>query len=88
MPLQTALIAFRTKRFMAMRKTYWKKRMCQGQATVEFAIVMVALLSLIAGLGALSDFGQSGVLVEHACAGASHTVGGQDAGAWADVLAY
>lgn len=50
--------------------------------------MLVAFLSIVAGLGALVDFGRSGALVEHASAGASHAVGSQDAGAWADVLAY
>lgn len=59
-----------------------------GQATVEFALVLFAFLALVAGLGSLCDFGRSGILAEHASAGASHTVGGSDAGAWADVLAY
>ncbi len=60
----------------------------RGQATVEFALVLFAFLALVAGLGALCDFGRSGLLAEHASAGASHAVGGSDAGAWADVLAY
>ena len=60
----------------------------KGQATVEFALVMFAFLALLAGLGALCDFGRSGALAKHASESASHAVGGSDAGAWADVLAY
>ena len=63
-------------------------RGARGQATVEFALVLFAFLAVVAGLGALVDFGRSGALAEHASAGASHAVGGGDAGAWADVLAY
>ena len=73
-------------------RRFWQARCVlgnrRGQATVEFALVLFAFLALFAGLGALCDFGRSGLLVEHASAGASHTVGGSDAGAWADVLAY
>ena len=60
----------------------------KGQATVEFAVVLFAFLAIVLGLGALSNFMQSGAIVEHAVAGASHAVGGSDTGAWADVLAY
>ena len=60
----------------------------KGQASVEFALVLFAFLSLVVGLGALCEFGRSGALAEHASAQASHTIGGSDAGAWADVLAY
>ncbi|MBQ9069706.1 MAG: pilus assembly protein [Eggerthellaceae bacterium] len=59
----------------------------QGQATVEFALVLLAFLAVVAGLGALADFGRSGALSNHAAYGASHHVGGET-GAWADVLAY
>ena len=59
-----------------------------GQATVEFALVLFAFLAFVAGLGALCDFGRSGALAEHASESASHTIGGSDVGAWADVLAY
>ncbi len=58
-----------------------------GQATLEFALILFAFLSLLVGLGALADFARSGALVEHAGATASHTLG-SDAGAVADVLAY
>ena len=73
------------KSFQRLRDILANRR---GQASVEFAIVLFAFLALVAGLGMLCDFERSGILAEHASAGASHTVGGSDAGAWADVLAY
>ena len=65
-----------------------RKRVTQGQATVEFVVVLFGFLALLTGLGALANFSQSGVLTEHAAHGASHAIGSGDAGAWADVLAY
>lgn len=73
---------------MGCRSKRRNPRAAQGQATVEFAVVLFGFLALLAALGALADFGQSGALVEHAAAGASHAVGSNDTGAWADVLAY
>lgn len=80
MPSPTALTGCR-------RRVLHGARANAGQATVEFALVLFAFLGLLAGLGALADFMQSGAMVQHARAGASHHVGGET-GAWADVLAY
>ena len=45
-------------------------------------------MALVAGLGALVRFVESGALAEHAVTGAPYAVGNGDMGAWADVLAY
>lgn len=58
-----------------------------GQATVEYAIVITALLSIIAGLGALFQGLQSGLLIEHATASASHALF-TVFGGLADVFSY
>ena len=54
-------------------------RDCAGQATVEFALVTVAFLSVVLGMGAL---------VEHALSCASHCVTGSLPGALADTVLY
>lgn len=59
-----------------------------GQATVEFAIVAVAFLTVALGLGALWRGAGSGLFVEHALSSASHHVEGAIAQAMADVLLY
>lgn len=50
--------------------------------------MLFAFLALLAGLAALANFSQSGLIADHAASGASHAVANGDAGAWADVLAY
>ena len=60
----------------------------EGQATVEFAIVMAAFLVVIAaGAVAYRAFDQ-GILAEHAVYSASHHLEGDTVGALADVFAY
>lgn len=83
-----ALMDFKAKKQHTRHHLFSAKRWQAGQATVEFALVLFAFLSLLAGLGAMSNFMQSGKLVEHANVSASHAIGSSDAGAWADVLAY
>ena len=59
-----------------------------GQASVEFALVFVAFLSIVMGLAALMNFVEAGALVSHALQTASHHMATDDAGVWGDVLAY
>lgn len=59
-----------------------------GQSTVEFAMVFVAFLCVVIGVGALWRLSDSGLLVQHALQSASHHLGGGDIGAWGDVLVY
>lgn len=83
-----ASMGYKAQTVLSWRCRLMQERRQVGQATVEFALVLFAFLALLAGLGALSNFMQSGKLVEHANARASHAVGSGDAGAWVDVLAY
>lgn len=58
-----------------------------GQSTVEYAVVLVAVLCVILALGALWRALESGMFVEHALASASHHV--QASVGWVvDVFAY
>ena len=63
---------------------WWRR----GQATVEFAIVAAAFISLIVACAALASLHQDGSMQRHALVAASHHVEGGDVGAWDDVLAY
>ena len=63
-------------------------RDCAGQATVEFALVTVAFLSVVLGIGALWRSVSAGSLVEHALSCASHCVTGSLPGALADAVLY
>ena len=58
-----------------------------GQATVEYAIVVTALLCMVMGLGALLQALQSGLFVEHTVASASHALV-TVFGGMADVFSY
>lgn len=58
-----------------------------GQATVEYAVVVTALLCIVVGLGALFQGLQSGLFVEHATASASHALF-TVFGGLADVFSY
>ncbi len=53
----------------------------RGQSTVEYAVVLGALLCVVAGLGALASAVGDGVLAQHAIAAASHHVEGSVGGA-------
>lgn len=88
MRLLMASMGCKTQAVWSGRRRLTQRRWHAGQATVEFALVLFAFLALLAGLGALSNFMQSGKLVEHANASASHAVGSGDTWAWVDVLAY
>lgn len=58
-----------------------------GQGTVEYAIVVAALLAVVVGVGALGRAIGSGLFVEHALASASYHVAGAT-GAVIDVFAF
>lgn len=61
---------------------------CAGQATVEFALVAVAFLSVVLGMGALWRSVSAGAFVDHALSCASHCVAGSLPGALADAVLY
>ena len=58
-----------------------------GQGTVEFAVVMAGLLSIIIGLGALWHLWDQGIVVSHALRSASHVINAS-LGWIADVFVY
>lgn len=58
-----------------------------GQSTVEYAVVLGALVCIVVALGALSSAVSDGVLVQHAITAASHNVEGSAGGA-VDVFCY
>lgn len=64
-----------------------RSRAQRGQSTVEFAIILAALLCIAVGLGALWHVMRDGLFVSHAVSSASHNLTG-GTGAWLDVLAY
>lgn len=59
-----------------------------GQATVEFAVVLVAFISLLIAFGAIWDAIRDGLLIQHALQCASHHLASVSQGAWADVFSY
>lgn len=62
-------------------------RQC-GQGTVEYAVVLAAVVAMIAGFGALWHFFDQGAPVMHALQSASHHVQSAAAGAIGDVFMY
>jgi Flp pilus assembly pilin Flp len=58
----------------------WKRLRAdeRGQASVEYAAVLLALLSIVIGLAALWRFGESGGFVELARESSSHLVSASD----------
>lgn len=60
---------------------------CEGQSTVEFAVVTAVLLCVVIGLSAFWRLAGQGVIAEHATKAASHHVEGS-ASAVADVFSY
>lgn len=60
----------------------------RGQATVEYALAIGALLVVFIACSALWRAFDEGLFVAHAAAGASHHVGGASLGGVADVLMY
>jgi Flp pilus assembly pilin Flp len=59
-----------------------------GQAMVEYLIVGLILIIVIAALGLLTQVLEDGVFVEHAAQSASHAMTGNTAGTVGDVLLY
>lgn len=60
----------------------------RGQATVEYLIVGVALIVIIAALGVLSGRLHEGLFVQHAADSASHAITTNTAGSAGDILLY
>ena len=61
---------------------------CNGQGTVEFAIVTAAILAIIVVLGVIWNLGDAGILVEHALRSASHNIEEAAAGIIGDIFCY
>lgn len=61
---------------------------CRGQATVEYALVVFALLAVVVACATLWGALDEGLFVDHAAAGASHHIGHGSPGGAADVLLY
>ena len=59
-----------------------------GQGTVEYALVLAALLVIVLGLGALGHLFMDGSDANHALASASHHVDGSAVVATLDVFAF
>ncbi|MDR2105939.1 MAG: hypothetical protein LBP24_00850 [Coriobacteriales bacterium] len=59
-----------------------------GQATIEYLIVGLILIIVIAALGLLVQAFEDGLFVEHAAQSASHAITNNTAGAVGDVLLY
>lgn len=59
----------------------------RGQSTVEYAVIMAAMLCVIAALGMLGNAVDGGMFVQHAVAAASHNLQGMLGGV-ADVFSY
>lgn len=60
----------------------------KGQSTVEYAVVLAALLAIVLGLGALARLFTSASVVNHAIFSASHHVGGDMVAAVLDIFAF
>lgn len=58
-----------------------------GQGTIEYAVVLVAFLALVAALGVLWHLLDAGVLVRHALQCASHHISSVAPGAFFDAFA-
>ena len=65
-----------------------KRRSRNGQGTIEYALVLFAVLALLGGMGSLWHLVQAGPLVQHALQDASHHVGSLSPGALADTFLY
>lgn len=62
-------------------------RQC-GQGTVEYAVVLAAVIAMVAGFGAFWHFFDLGAPVTHALQSASHHIQSAAAGAIGDVFMY
>ena len=70
------------------RRGQWAKEDVRGQGTLEYALVMAGLLSIVVALGVLWRVLGGGVFVEHALMAASHHVQAVAPGAVADVFVF
>lgn len=73
------------------RRYQWSVRVHErelGQSTVEFAIITAGLLALVVALGVLWNALNSGLLIEHALAAASHHLVQVPAAFLADIFRY
>ena len=59
-----------------------------GQSTVEFAIVLFALLLIIVALSLIWKSSSQGLFVEHSVSSASHNVENSSIGVITDVFCY
>ncbi len=59
-----------------------------GQSTVEYVVVLAALLAVVVGLGALVHLFSDGAVANHAVFSASHHVSGDFLGAALDVFTF
>ena len=74
---------------MSGRKTLrWFRNARRGQSTVEYLIVGLALIALIAALGVFSNRVREGLFVQHAADSASHAITTNTAGSIGDVVLY
>ena len=71
-----------------MRNVSFRSHSKRGQASVEYLIVGVALMVIIAALAVLSGRLQEGLFVQHAADSASHAITTNTAGSAGDVLLY
>lgn len=62
------------------------QRSGSGQASVEYAVVLVGFLALIIALGALHSFLEDGALIEHALQSSSHAIERICSGTTKDVM--
>lgn len=72
------------KTIEARRATSQRSR--SGQASVEYAVVLVGFLALIIALGALHSFLEDGALIEHALQSSSHAIERICSGTTKDVM--
>lgn len=59
-----------------------------GQGTVEYAVVLAAVIAMVVGFGALWHFFDAGTPIAHALQSASHHLQSAAAGAIGDVFMY
>lgn len=64
-----------------------ESRADRAQSTVEYALITAGLIIVIIGLGAMARVWNSGEVVSHALASASHSINGM-LGCIADVFCY
>lgn len=65
-----------------------RKREGQGQGTVEFAVVLFGVLSLVLAFGVVRGAFQEGLFVDHAMQSASHSLEASAMGSQTGILLY